>query len=243
MKREWLDIPAVRAYLDRRFLCRVETEERLVALTFDDGPHPRHTREVCDILARKGIPATFFVVGREVRRFPDILRFVAEAGHEIGNHTDHHVPLPLLPRSGIRRELAATGDLITRLTGRKAVYFRPPMGWFSDAAIAEVVRMGYKPVIGSIHPHDSRRPGAQAIFEHIRSRIGPGAIIILHDGGGRGRADRSQTVAAVDRITDELLALGYRFETVGSLADRSAAGAGVTPRRAGRERDSTRART
>ncbi len=242
MRREWLDFPAVLSYLSRQFLCRVETEEKRVALTFDDGPHPVHTPQLCEMFARKGIPATFFVVGKRIRQFPEILELVAERGHEIGNHTDHHVPLPLLPRSGIRKELAVTGDLVARVTGRVPGFFRPPMGWFNGTVLAEVVGMGYRPVIGSIHPHDSRRPGADEIFQHVRRRIEPGAIIILHDGGWRTGADRTQTVEAVDRITDELLSKGYRFDTVGELA-RSAGGAPINREKSEGEPGSARART
>jgi peptidoglycan/xylan/chitin deacetylase (PgdA/CDA1 family) len=242
MRREWLDFPSVLAYLSKQFLCRVETEEKRVALTFDDGPHPVHTPQLCEMFDRKGIPATFFVVGKRIRQFPEILELVVERGHEIGNHTDHHVPLPLLSRRGIRRELAVTGDLVARVTGRVPEFFRPPMGWFNRAAIAEVVGMGYRPVIGSIHPHDSRRPGANEIVDHVCRRIGPGAIVILHDGGWRTRADRSQTIEAVDRITDELLAKGYRFDTVGELA-RSAEGEPLNREKFGGEPGSATART
>jgi len=102
MRTSLLDMPAVRAYLNQRILCEVETDEKRVALTFDDGPHPRHTPELLDMLARKSIRATFFVVGRRVKQFPRVLERVAAEGHEIGNHTSHHVPLSLLPASLIR---------------------------------------------------------------------------------------------------------------------------------------------
>jgi peptidoglycan/xylan/chitin deacetylase (PgdA/CDA1 family) len=242
MKHEILDFQRVRAYLGKRFLCRVPTEEKRVAITFDDGPHPVHTGEILEMCARKGIRATFFVVGRRVRRFPEIAARIAAEGHDLGNHTNHHFPLSILPPSMIRRELAVTHELVLRATGKGPVFFRPPMGWFNDIVVNEAVRMGYRPVIGSIHPHDSRKPGVKTIVEHVLRRIAPGAIIILHDGGWVVGADRSQTVGAVDRLTDNLLADGYRFETLGELVGE-AGGSILTLGRCEQERDSVPART
>lgn len=242
MRRELLDIPAVRAYLDRRFLCRASTREKRLAITFDDGPHRTHTIELCEMLERKGIRATFFVVGRHVRRFPDVVARLAAEGHEIGNHTDRHLPLSLLPAPMIRRELAVAHELILRAAGRGPEFFRPPMGWFSGTVLAEVARMGYRPVIGSIHPHDSRKPGVEEITGHVLSRVEPGAIIILHDGGWSVGVDRSQTVRAVDRLTDDLLEDGYRFETLGELARETGPSIPI-PERREEERDSVPART
>jgi peptidoglycan/xylan/chitin deacetylase (PgdA/CDA1 family) len=191
-------------------------------LTFDDGPHPKHTPDLIDMLDRKGIRATFFVVGRRVRQFRDVLERTFRAGHEIGNHSDRHMPLSLLPSWLIRREIAVAEQLIMDVTGGRPRFLRPPMGWFNDKVLAIARRMGYHPVVGSIHPLDSRKPGVRVITDRIRRRVEPGAIIILHDGGRWIHSDRSQTVAAVDRITDELLADGYRFETLSELVPESA---------------------
>ena len=218
MSPSLLDIPAIRERLGRRILCAVSTPQKRLALTFDDGPHPRHTLQLLDLLAAKGILATFFVVGRRIRRFRDVLKRTADAGHEIGNHGDHHLPLSILPGFALRREIAVTEMLIQQVTGRRPRFLRPPMGWFNDRVLAVATVMGYQPVIGSIHPQDSRQPGTETILRRIRRRIEPGAIIIQHDGGWRIACDRRQTIAAVDRITDELLAQGYRFETLSGLA-------------------------
>jgi peptidoglycan/xylan/chitin deacetylase (PgdA/CDA1 family) len=243
MKHEILDYARVREYLARRrFLCRVATGEKRVALTFDDGPHPVHTAEILEMCARKKIRATFFVVGRQVRRFPEIAARIAAEGHEIGNHTDRHIPLSVLTPSMIRRELAVAHELVVRAAGVEPVFFRPPMGWFNDIVVREVMKMGYRPVIGSIHPHDSRRPGAGEIAEHVLSRIEPGAIVILHDGGSMRGADRSQTVRAADRITSELLDQGYRFETLSGLTGK-AGGSAAIRERTGAETDSVPGRT
>jgi len=243
MKHEILDYAKIREFLGKkRFLCRVATEEKRIAITFDDGPHPVHTAQILEMCARKGIRATFFVVGRRVRRFPEIAARIAAEGHDIGNHTDRHLPLSVFPPAMVRRELAVTHELVLRAAGVAPAFFRPPMGWFNEIVVNEAVRMGYRPVIGSIHPHDSRQPGADEIAEHVLSRIEPGAIIILHDGGWRIGADRSQTVRAADRITTELLEKGFRFETLGELAGAAGGSAAIRERSEART-DSVPART
>ena len=108
MSPSMLDIPSVREYLGQKLICEVENSEKRLALTFDDGPNPRNTPPLLELLARKGIKATFFVVGRRVRRFRDLLKQTFDEGHEIGNHGDHHVPLSFLPRAVIRRSVPVT---------------------------------------------------------------------------------------------------------------------------------------
>ncbi len=217
MSPDLLDIPAFLAYLGRRILCQVPTREKRLALTFDDGPHPRHTPRLIEMLGGKGIRATFFVVGRRVRQFGDVLEHTFRAGHEIGNHGDRHMPLSILPTPLIRREIAVAEELIMGVTGGSPRFLRPPMGWFNERVLSIAAGMGYQPVIGSIHPLDSHKPGVGVIVDRVRRRMEPGAIVILHDGGQRIRSDRSQTIAAVDRLTDDLLAQGYRFDTLSEL--------------------------
>jgi len=214
-----LDIPSVREYLGQKLICQVATSEKKLALTFDDGPNLHNTPPLLELLARKGIQATFFVVGRRVRRYRDLLKQTFDEGHEIGNHGDHHVPLSFLPRAVIRRELETCGHLVEGVTGIRPRFMRPPMGWFNGKVLEVSRGSGYEPVIGSVHPQDSRRPGLETILRRVRRRIEPGAILILHDGGWRLGVDRSQTLAAVDIITDELLESGYRFQTLSDLVD------------------------
>ncbi|MDH3215435.1 MAG: polysaccharide deacetylase family protein [Candidatus Krumholzibacteria bacterium] len=217
MTRSLLDIPKFRDYLGKRILLSVATDEKRVALTFDDGPNPRHTPALLDMLGAKGIRATFFVVGRWARKFPHLLERTVREGHEVGNHSDIHVPLSLLPARLIRREINVTERVIVGATGVRPRFLRPPMGWFNDKVLSIAKKMGYRPVIGSIHPRDSNKPGAKFIVDYVLPRVEPGGIIILHDGGRRVVSDRSQTVRAVDRISDQLLQHGYRFETMSEL--------------------------
>jgi len=214
-----LDNDKFREYLGQRILCEVETRERVVALTFDDGPNPEHTPALLEMLERKGIHATFFVVGRRVRRFPDIVTRAVQAGHEIANHTYWHVALTVLPPSEIRRTIRGTSALVERTAGVRPRFVRPPFGWFNDGVLRVVRETGHIPVIGSIHPRDSRKPGTEVIVDRVLRRAAPGGVIILHDGGWRERSDRRQSVAAADEITDALLAQGYRFLTLSEMAD------------------------
>ncbi len=217
MSPSLLDVPSVREYLARRLLCQVTTAHKAVALTFDDGPHPRHTPWLLDMLAAKGLKATFFVVGRRVRRYRDVLARTYAEGHEIGNHGDHHMPLSALPAALIARELKVCGQLIEGVTGEKPRFMRPPMGWINDKVLAVARNLDYEPVIGSIHPQDSRQPGVEVILRRLRRRLEPGAIIIMHDGGWRIGASRRQSLQAIDTFTDELLAEGYTFPTLSGL--------------------------
>ena len=212
-----LYFPFVQNYLKDKVLFSVSTTEKRIALTFDDGPNPRHTPRLLDLLAKKGIPATFFLVGRRVKRFPELAARMAGDGHEVGNHGFAHIPILFLPPAAIVREILKTEQLIVTATGQKPVYFRPPMGWCSRRGIQTVHTLGYRPVLGSIHPRDSSRPGIDTIVDHTLSRVCPGSIIILHDGGWLNRVDRTQSVEAADRLTDVLGEKGYRFQTLSDL--------------------------
>jgi peptidoglycan/xylan/chitin deacetylase (PgdA/CDA1 family) len=214
-----LDSARIRRHLADRLLISVATPEKRVALTFDDGPNSRHTPELLDLLGEHGVRVTFFLVGRRVRQFPDLARRIVAEGHEVGNHGMHHLPLVLLPPPLLRREVEAAGSVIETVTGVRPRYFRPPMGWFTDRALATIRGLGYEPVIGNIHPRDSSRPGTGRIVDHVLTRVSPGSIIILHDGGWVESVDRSQSIRAVGTIVQSLEDRGYRFATLSELVD------------------------
>ena len=213
-----LHVDPVQRYLSGVVLCSVPERGRSVALTFDDGPNPRNTPVLLDLLARKNVPATFFVLGKRLRSYGEITRRAHDEGHEIENHGYWHLPLPLIPTPVLRREIRRAGEAIETWTGRRPRFFRPPMGWFSHRCLRVLEDEGYQPVIGNIHPEDSRRPHPDTVLRRIRARLGPGSIIILHDGGWRARVDRSPTIETVDRLTDELGEAGYSFVTLEKLA-------------------------
>ena len=180
---------------------------RKVALTFDDGPDPKWTPRILQILKEKKAPAAFFVLGTQAQHYPDLLERIVREGHEIGNHTYSHQNLAEAGDQQIELELNATTRLIEAVTGRSTAYFRPPYN--SDGTPVEsgelralrVARdLGYLTVTQSIDPDDWERPGADALLRRVKNQRPGGAVILLHDGGG----DRSQTVAALPAIIDYL---------------------------------------
>lgn len=213
-----LHVEPVQRYLRGVVLCSVPERERCLALTFDDGPNPRNTPRLLDLLASKGVPATFFVLGRRVEAFGEITQRAHHEGHQVESHGQWHVPLPLLPTRVLRGQVRRSADLIEACTGRRPRYFRPPMGWFSPRCLRVLEEEGLQPVIGNIHAEDSRRPRPEVLLDRIRERLSPGSIVILHDGGWRARVDRSPTLEAVDRLTDELGSAGWTFLTLADLA-------------------------
>jgi peptidoglycan/xylan/chitin deacetylase (PgdA/CDA1 family) len=212
-----LHVEPFQRYLRGVVLCSVPERGRTVALTFDDGPNPRNTPALLDLLGQKKVPATFFVLGKRLSRYGEISRRAHDEGHEIESHGYWHLPLPLMPNPILKREIRRTGEAIEKWTGRRPRFFRPPMGWFSHRCLRILEDEGYQPVIGNIHPEDSRRPHPDIVLGRIRPRLTPGSIIILHDGGWRATVDRSPTVETVDRLTDELGEAGYQFVTLEEL--------------------------
>jgi peptidoglycan-N-acetylglucosamine deacetylase len=181
--------------------------EHQVAITFDDGPDPRWTPKILDILKAANVKATFFVVGVNAERYPELVRRVVNEGHEIGNHTYYHPNLALCWPEHIRLELNATQLLLETITGRATTLFRPPyaadtgptdLSELTPLKIAE--DLNYLVVLENIDPQDWAKPGADIILRRIKQQRHDGSVILLHDAGG----DRSQTVEALPRILDWL---------------------------------------
>jgi peptidoglycan/xylan/chitin deacetylase (PgdA/CDA1 family) len=217
-----LEVSFIHRYLDRTLLCSVKTGEPRVALTFDDGPNPNHTPKLLDLLRKRMVRATFFLVGKRVRRHPELARRIAEEGHEIGNHGMNHVPVILLPPALVESEARRAGELLEEVTGKRPRFFRPPMGWFHAPGLKRLRELGYQPVIGNIHPRDFTGPGIDVIVDFVMERLVPGSIVILHDGGWRDGVDRSQTIAATERLIDHLEERKYRLQTLSELVGETA---------------------
>lgn len=207
--------------------CRDDLRERVVALTFDDGPS-EWTDPILDALRDAGARATFFVIGEAVRGREGILRRIAREGHEVGNHTMRHPWLDQVRRRRVRHELVETNRVIAAVLGTRPTVFRPP-SFRRNVAVLEVARaVGFDPVIlASAHTNDHDRENADAIVEALLPSVCPGAIIDLHDGrppgdpprkDGGTRDDRWPTVQAVPLL---LSAFGdYSFVTVSELLER-----------------------
>ena len=211
----WASAEKDRFYYEKtgEIMWEIDTEEKVVALTFDDGPHPKFTAEILDILAKHNAKATFFVIGENAEKNPELILRQYSEGHEIANHTFTHPLKTTLSKLEI--ELKQTDDLIFSITGYHPELFRPVEGQYTDQMIQSVVKKGYRVVMWSWHQdtEDWKSPGVHRIEKTVLKGVEPGNIILFHDGGG----NRSQTVKALDNIVEKLQERGYEFVTVSDL--------------------------
>jgi peptidoglycan/xylan/chitin deacetylase (PgdA/CDA1 family) len=191
-------------------------ERRAVALTFDDGPS-EGTPRILEILAAHRAPATFFPCGANVARLPDLVRAVAEAGHEIGNHGYSHPLCCFRSAKFIAADMERAQQVILEHTGARPVWFRAPYGvrWFGMRRAQR--RLGLRGVTWTVMGYDWNSR-AEAIVERMAGRVSNGAILCLHDGRElRARPDIGATIEAVGRLLPLLLERGYKLETVTQL--------------------------
>jgi len=195
-----------------------QTSNKVVALTFDDGPYSPYTEQVLDILKEYNVPATFFVVGQNVERYPEVVRRIAIEGHQLGNHTYHHVDLLKVDRKTMAEEIDRTSKAVAAITGDAPHVVRPPHG-FRDPAVMEIMaERGLKVVEWSVMSRDWTNPGVEVIVDRTVSKVKNGSIILLHDGDGiTSDNSRIQSVEATRRIIQTLLAQGYQFVTVDEI--------------------------
>jgi len=210
---------------------QIGAAKKKIAITFDDGPDPRWTPKILDILKEKDVPAAFFVIGVDASQSPDILKREYAEGHEIGNHTYTHPNFDEITKTQIRWELNLTQRLIESTIGVKSILFRPPFGIDHQPEYAEEVAqlpvaqdMGYLIVGQKIDPHDWQlRDGkpvpAQEIVDAVLRQAEDGNIVLFHDGGG----DRTQTLAALPQVIGALRKQGYQFVSVSDLIGKTRA--------------------
>ncbi|MDR3542499.1 MAG: polysaccharide deacetylase family protein [Desulfosporosinus sp.] len=187
----------------------IHTSQKVIALTFDDGPDSDFTEAILDILNQKHVKATFFVIGKNVSQNPSLLRRMVTEGHEIGNHGYTHS----YGQRTLTDELKQTDQSVYSATGTHTHFYRPPGGYVTKNQIEMIKDQGYVVTLWSVDSRDWRRPGVEGIVSNVAQKAFPGAIVLLHDGGGY----RSQTVSAVERLIDQLNAEVYRFVTLSEL--------------------------
>lgn len=183
-------------------------EGKFVGLTFDDGPDPRNTPRLLRVLRKYRVKAVFCLWGDHVRQHPEIVRRIARAGHVLCNHTMHHDDMGTWPADRIRADLEQANAVIRQaVPGARIPYFRAPYGsWGQTPAVA--AQLGMQPLGWRLAVADWEPPGTDELVRRLEEGVTPGAVVLLHDGGG----DRSQTVEAVDRIIPRLRAKGWRID-------------------------------
>ncbi len=188
--------------------------EKLIALTFDDGPTAGATDDLLDGLAARGVRATFFLCGYRMELFPELPARIAQYGHELAVHGFSHAYLQNLSQEAVESELSDTAALITELSGCAARTFRPPGGLYSDAVRSAAEETGLYLALWSIDPHDWRDRDAALIARRILSEARPGCVVLLHD------LYRTSADAALS-VVDALQSQGWEFVTVSELAERT----------------------
>ncbi|MBF0385379.1 MAG: polysaccharide deacetylase family protein [Candidatus Omnitrophica bacterium] len=209
------------AILTRRgTIYRVNTDQKKVALTFDDGPSPVWTENILSELKREGIKATFFMIGHHVKKYPEVAKKVAEEGHLIGNHGFAHCVTLYYNPWEIEEEIKYAEQIIKEATGVTTKYYRPPKAWIRKTIKEKVKSLGYHVVLWSLNSKDWVNFNHKKIVEYIEKHVKNGDIILFHDSGNvfsiEGGA-RTQTVKAISLLAKTLKHNGFKFVTVEEL--------------------------
>jgi peptidoglycan/xylan/chitin deacetylase (PgdA/CDA1 family) len=205
-----------------RIVTRGPGDQRLVALTFDDGPNDPATSRILDVLAEKGVKATFFVVGENARVFPDTVRRTVAEGHAVGNHSYQHRKRDTL-RDVRYQELERTQEAIFEAAGIRPALYRSPNGFHTPWQLRAVRRAGLTTVHWDVQTKDWERPDPDTIVRRVLDHVHPGAIVLMHDGDDTHHgSDRTPTIEALPRLIDALRERGYRLVTVPELLGKPA---------------------
>lgn len=194
---------------------RVPTAEKVVALTYDDGPHPVFTPRILDILDKYHVKATFFMIGNQMERYPEVVKEVLKRGHIIANHTythPHNIEADTAPQ--IIRELELCERIIERMTGRRAYLFRPPRGLVDSTIFTIAQEEGYQTILWTVCADHHDAPTPKLMAERVVKLIKPGGIILVHDGTF---PSRWKDVEATPLIIESLSQQGYKFLTLPEL--------------------------
>ncbi|UQZ35064.1 polysaccharide deacetylase [Paenibacillus sp. PK3_47] len=207
-----------RDYYEQRgeMIWEVHTNQKVIALTFDDGPDPDETGEILDVLQEHNAKCTFFAIGKKIAAYPDVARRVITEGHELANHTYNHVYFKApVSQQQIQKELELTEQEIFKVSGRHSSLFRPPGGMYDQTLVDVSNSMGLRPVLWSWHQdtRDWNRPGVWNISSKVIRNARNGDIVLFHD----YVHGQSQTKEALKIILPELKKKGFKFVTVSEL--------------------------
>lgn len=192
----------------------IQTSEPVLAMTFDDGPHPELTPKLLDMLKERNLKATFFVIGKNVELYPEIARRIVAEGHEIANHSWSHPALPKIGAARVKSEIDKTSEIIERVTGVRPATMRPPYGATNQSLNRRLnEEFGLSVIMWSVDPQDWRYRNAARVSNHLIQHARPGDILLAHD-------IHPSTIAAMPGTFDALVAKGFRFLTVSELLAR-----------------------
>jgi peptidoglycan/xylan/chitin deacetylase (PgdA/CDA1 family) len=194
-----------------RCLYAVDTSERVVALTLDDGPDPTHTPAILDVLRANDAHATFFLISSRIGGLEALVARAVGEGHELGNHLVNNAPSVRMSAEAFASDVRAAGEVLGRFDTVR--WLRPASGWYSDAMLDTIEREGYRCALGSVYPYDAYHASARLSAAYVLASVRPGAVIVLHDGRSRGH----RTVEVLRRVLPVLGARGYRVVTVSEL--------------------------
>ena len=189
-------------------------DENKIALTFDDGPHPVYTPQILDILKQYGVHATFFMIGENAQRYPELVLRIMREGHEIGNHTYLHENLQKNTPQTIRQQILDAERTILELTDQRTKLLRPPGGLYDEQVCQTAHALDYEVILWTIDTKDWSHPTVDEIVEKVETNIKSGDIILCHDFIGGGS---TPTPDALRHILPDLLREGYEFVTVSEL--------------------------
>ena len=199
-------------------LWRGDTSRREIALTFDDGPHPRDTPSVLDVLAKHEIKATFFLIGKDAERNQNLVKQIHARGHKIGIHCYRHIPFSFEKPDVLQKQLEKTKILISQACGISTSEIRdvrPPYGFFTAKTKSMLAEWGYRLVMWNCIPPHFTQPLSWTIQQILNASIA-GSIIVLHDGHGHG----SKAAQIVETIVPKLKSQGFEFITINQMQDR-----------------------
>ncbi len=200
-------------------LFKGNTADKVVSLTFDDGPYPVYTEKILRILQDNDIEATFFLVGENIEEHPEIARKVVEAGQIVGIHAYTHKDMLRMNQEEVYQQLEQAKTSVKKHLGQDAIYFRPPHGFKDYRVMAATAKAQVQVVTWSAMGQDWKEISAKQVVENVMKDIHPGSIVLLHDGDSPNNiASRQRTVEALPMLLQALQQEGYRVISLDAMA-------------------------